>query len=220
MSIKIFLKNKIKGDSKKKGFILPMTLVVCSIILAISSGISIILLQGMLFSRLSRSSQIAYYTADVGMMCAISIDDSFVDSQTGIGIFPYDPNEVITATSTLGNISGTDNGTVNFWRVADGLPGLALSDVKCASAPMFASSAEFKVEPFSRLLKDGITTENGKSSTFKMKIDFSDGTYRCAVVTVSKTSSYRRIISRGLTSCTNTGSFVLERAIVNITQEN
>jgi hypothetical protein len=52
---------------KTKGFVLPLTLLICMIMLMIATGISIILAKELYFSKLSRLSQIAYYAADSGL---------------------------------------------------------------------------------------------------------------------------------------------------------
>jgi hypothetical protein len=71
--------------------VLPLTLIICVIILTISAGISIILAKELYFSRLSRLSQVAYYAADDGMMCATMIDDKYIDPDTGL-VFSHTPN--------------------------------------------------------------------------------------------------------------------------------
>lgn len=191
-----------------RGFVLPLTLILSIIILTISAGISIILAKELYFSRLSRQSQIAYYAADNGLMCALMIDDHFIDPTTGIGIFQY--NNLVSASSTLENI--------NVDRVARGFPQITLNDIKCATSEIFDTNVTgYSLTPFTRVAANG-TEETGETTTFSMKMDLGDGTYRCATVIVNKTATYRQVISRGFASCATTGLIPVERAVVNTTQ--
>lgn len=190
-----------------RGFVLPLTLIISVIILTISAGISIILAKELYFSKLSRQSQAAYYAADSGLMCALMIDDHYIDPTTGIGIFQY--NNLVTAEASLANI--------NAERGARGYPSLTLNDIKCATSAVFnAAESGYSLAPFSRV-DDAGNPESGQTTTFSMRMDLGDGTYRCATVLVNKTSTYRQIISRGFASCATAGQVPIERAIVNTT---
>lgn len=185
------------------GFVLPLTLVICIIILTISAGISIILAKQLYFSRLERQSQLAYYAADNGLTCALTVDDHYLDTSTGIGIFEYG-----------GPTPQTVLNSVNTERAIRGYAPIQLADIKCATSLIFDSSTEYAVTDFSHSLPGG-GTEAGKTTTFSMRMDLGDGTFRCARIIVNKTPTYRQIISRGFVSCATTGQIPVERAIVN-----
>lgn len=189
-----------------RGFVLPLTLIICVIILTVATGISIILAKELYFSKLSRLSQVAYYAADNGLMCAKAIDDKYIDSDTGLGIFQS--SNLITSQQVLDKI--------NLARQANGQGVLALTDIKCATSAVFdsASPTSYAVAPFTHT-----TLNDGMQTTFSMKMDLGDGTFRCATVTVYKTPKFRQFISRGFASCsTLLGSYPIERAVVLTTE--
>ncbi len=205
--MKLFTLKKII-DTRAKGFVLPLTLIVCVIILTIATSISIILSKELYFSRLSRLSQIAYYAADNGLMCATAIDDQYYDQETGLGIFQY--NNLVTSQMVLDKI--------NVQRVAGGLSSLSLNDIKCAASSIFDSSvSNYAITPFSRIDSAG-NTDTGQTSTFNMRMDLGGGEYRCATVLVNKTPTYRQIISRGFASCGSVYAYPIERAIVSTSE--
>lgn len=205
MKLKIFKKLR----SNKKGFIVPLTLLVSFIILTISTGISVLLTKELYFSKLSRESQIAYYAADNAMMCAKMVDDQYIDPVSGLGIFPFDglvdPNTYMQSVIT----------SVNSDRSAHGFSGISLNSIKCATSAIFdASISGFTTLPYTRVNSVGVT-ENGKESTYSMKMDLGDGTFRCASVLVYKTALYRQIIARGFTSCVVGSPSRIERAVID-----
>lgn len=189
---------------RTRGFVLPLTLIICLIILTVATGISIILAKELYFSKLSRLSQVAYYAADNGLMCATEIDDKYLDPETGLGIFQSD--NLTTSQQVLDKI--------NVLRQANGLPAIALTDIKCATSPIFSAAAptSYSVSSFTH-----DTPNDGMQSTFSMTMDLGDGTFRCATVTVYKTPKFRQFISRGFASCNSTGAFPIERAVVSTT---
>lgn len=194
------------GQKAIRGFVLPLTLILSIIILTISAGISIILAKELYFSKLSRQSQVAYYAADDGLMCALMIDDHYVDPTTGIGIFQY--NDLVTASVTLANI--------NAERISRGYDALSLNDIKCATSEIFnAAVSGYHTESTEIRIND----EPIQATTFSMRMDLGDDTYRCATIVVNKTSTYRQIISRGFASCVTTGTIPVERAIVNTSKD-
>jgi len=192
-----------------RGFVLPLTLIVCVIILTIATGISVILAKELYFSKLSRLSQIAYYAADNGLMCATMVDDQYVDSETGLGIFQY--ANAPTSQSVLDGI--------NTRRVAQGLPTISLNSIKCATSDIFNTSITgYTVTAFSRFDSEG-NVDNGRATTFNMRMDMGNSEYRCATIVVNKTPSYRQIISRGFASCNSAVyAYPIERAIVSTSQ--
>lgn len=195
-----------------RGFILPLTMLICTIVLLISSGITNILAKEVYFSRLSRQSQLAYYAADTGVMCAIMIDDKYLDPNTGSGIFPF--NQLIDPATSMQNTMTE----VNLERQSKNLSTLSLNNITCATSPIFdATLSNFSTTAFSRVNSIGVT-ENGWASSYSMRMDLGDGTFRCANVTVNKTSNYRQIISRGYANCLANSLQQVERAIVNTTE--
>ncbi len=209
----IFHKIVTLHKKKLKGFILPLTLVILAITLAVSTGISTILIKELFFSRVSRDSGLAYYTADEGLSCAIYIDDTYVDPATGLGIFQYNdpvtPDVVLTA--------------VNANRTSRGLtPIPAVTNIKCATSLVFdpaAGTSNYVVTAYSRQKAD-LSTENGKTTNFTMIMDLADGTTRCAKLTINKTATFRQIISRGYTTCDTQSPKFIERAVINTTELN
>lgn len=196
-----------------KGFVLPLTLLICSIILSVATIVSTVLLKGLYFSRLSRDSQLAYYAADAGLMCATTIDDAYTDPVTGLGIF--ESSNITTADSVLAS--------VNTYRASRGLAALTLyggsTSIKCGASEIFnPSTSDFSTQPYSRVNSAG-NTENGRTSIFTMHMDLGDGTERCAKVTVNKTSTYRQIISQGFAKCVANGGIAVERAVISVTNK-
>jgi hypothetical protein len=202
--MKLSFFKKIKSI-RTRGFVLPLTLIICVIILTIATGISIILAKELYFSKLSRLSQVAYYAADNGLMCAKEIDDKYIDTDTGLGIFQS--SNLVTSQQVLDK--------VNLVRQANGQGVLALTDIKCATSAIFDTAAptSYTVAQFTHA-----TPNDGMQTTFSMKMDLGDGTFRCATVTVYKTLKFRQFISRGFASCTSAGSYPIERAVVSTTE--
>ena len=66
MAIKFFIKTK-----KQKGYALLFTLVVVSIMVAMSAGVSSSISKQMILSSTAHDSQIAFYEADTGAECAL-----------------------------------------------------------------------------------------------------------------------------------------------------
>jgi hypothetical protein len=183
---------------------MPLTLILTTLILTVSSGITTIVIKELFFSRLSRDSDLAYYAADAALECASFLNDTYVNSD-GSGLFE---NPVNDATATLTYI--------NLKRQSESVPPLALTDIRCASVPIFDSTVtNFAVT--NSLKSDGITPS--KLSTFSMQMDIGEGKTRCAIVTVNKTTSWTQIIARGFNTCSITGKNVVERAVVG-TSEN
>ncbi len=206
-TMKIFTSRRIQSLTLR-GFVLPLTLVVCVIILTIATGISIILTKELYFSKLSRLSQVAYYAADNGLMCATMIDDQYLDPATGLGIFQY--ANTPTSQTVLDGI--------NAARVSQGLSTINIDDIKCATSAIFDTNVtSYAVTPFSRIDSEG-NVDNGKTTTFDMNMNLGNGETRCATLVVNKTSSYRQIISRGFASCTNAYAYPIERAIVSTSE--
>jgi hypothetical protein len=188
-----------------RGFVLPLTLIICAIILTVASGISIILAKELYFSKLSRLSQVAYYAADNGLMCAMTIDDKYVDPDTGLGIFQS--SNLVTSQQVLDKI--------NLVRQSNGLNNLSLSNIRCATSAIFSASSptSYSVSQFTHS-----TPNDGMQTTFSLRMDLGDGTFRCATVTVYKTAKWRQFVSRGFASCSTTGTYPIERAVISTTE--
>lgn len=200
-----------------RGFVLPLTLLVCSIILTIATGISIILTKELYFSKLSRESQLAYYAADNAMMCAIMIDDEYIDPITGVGIFPY--NGLRSSASEVSEDMDAVLAQVNLSRQNRGEGSITINDIRCATSAIFDTNLSgFNTVSFNHPDNQvPPVTEQGIKSGFSMKMDLGNGTQRCANVIIYKTAKYRQIIARGFAACTGT-SHPIERAIVNTTE--
>jgi hypothetical protein len=198
---------------KLNGFILPLALLICTIVLIISSGITIILAKEVYFSRLTRQGQLAYYAADNGLMCALMVDDKYVDPDTGYGIFPYD--QLTQADPNQALIDTLDK--VNVTRQIKNLSSLVLNDITCATSPIFdVALTSFAITTFDRVNSVGVT-ERGYSSSYSMRMNLGDDVYRCASITINKTPNYRQIISRGYAACYGSQAQTIERAVVSTT---
>lgn len=202
--------------TKIRGFVLPFTLFICAIMILLSVSISAILTKQIYFSTIGRESQIAYYAADNAIACTLSVDETYVD-EDGNGIFPFDSTQLPSDFRTsMENILAS----VNSLRTLMGATTLGdtLDDIKCAQSKIFSVApdpTDFTVSAtkFTRDLPLG-GTEDGVTSSFMMKMDLQDGTFRCAKVTVNKTATYRQIIAQGFSRCDRPDGSI-ERAVVN-----
>lgn len=217
---------------ESKGFVLPFTLFICAIMLLISTSISVILQKQIYFSQIARESQAAYYAADDAIACVLSIDETYVDAEGG-GIFPYSTTTTFSEVDDKLIMKATFDYTTSN-RAAQTPPFTPLAnsypEIKCSKSTMFDSTSnstsKFTIKGvFSRTIPDptdtsATITENGRTSTFTMKMDLGDGkTFRCANVTVHKTPSYRQIIAQGLSRCDRPDGSV-ERAVIDTTIQN
>jgi hypothetical protein len=218
MSIYYFFNTTKKRFLNTKGFVLPFTLFICAIMLLISTSVSSILQKQIYFSQIARESQAAYYAADDAVACVLSIEEIYTDSN-GSGIFPYNPTDdlsTVQATIDYTNLGRSSQVPPLFPLAA------TINDIKCSQSTMFNTLAlgnNFTLTSFSRQVEDptnppAMMTENGKTSTFSMKMALDDGTYRCAKVTVEKTPSYRKIIAQGYSRCDRLNGAV-ERAVID-----
>lgn len=218
----IFLHFKKRTVSSPQGFVLPFTVFLVSIMIIVTTNVSSILTNQLYFSKLSRQSQTAYYAADNALACAITIDDTYV-APSGVGIFPWDTQGQVTLDSTITTISSNPDiaaalAEKNSQR--DPLPPLTLNNIECANNKIFRDlpdPEDFKISatPVTVTVSPGVT-EPAVVSTFKMKMPIGDGNYRCAKVTVIKSSTYRQIIAQGYALCDRPDG-VVERAVVNTT---
>jgi hypothetical protein len=217
--------NKIQDfqRNKRKGFILPFTMLISTLVLFVSGSALTLLTKQLYFSKMYKLSQAAYYASDDAISCAIAVDDSYVGAD-GLGIFPSD------AASYTAN--GDDwtyiNGVLTYANTTHGTS-LNLLDVTCAQSTIFdtnPSGGYFHSEPnFSHTFQNG-QVEQGRVVSYNMRMDLGldplDITntrhlFRCAKVTVKKTASFRQIIAQGYAQCDNPNGSV-ERAVVNTTE--
>ena len=201
--------------SKKRGFVLPFTMFIAAVMLLLSVEISSTLVKQIYFSFLSRQSQAAYYAADNALACTLAIEETYTD-ENGIGIFPY----ISTSSDPIADMQATLDYVTDHRSSLDYTPlASSLDDIACSQSYMLRtiSPTNFSVSPtvFTRTLPDN-STEDGLTSTFSMRMDLGDGTFRCATVTVDKTPTYRRIIAQGYSLCDRPDN-AIERAVINTT---
>lgn len=203
-----------------KGFVLPFTMLIATLVLFVASTSSTLLSKQIYFSKLYRQSQAAYYAADDAISCVVAVDDTYT-AEDGLGIFPS--STTTPAETYIANVITYTNAK----RADAGLPAITLGDIKCGQSALFdVGTSSFKVAPANfEYHSPTAGIEEGKTVTFTMKMDLGvdpadlTGTnhlYRCAFVTVNKTPSYRQIISQGYSSCDNRNTAV-ERAVINTT---
>jgi predicted transposase YbfD/YdcC len=211
-----------KAMRSQKGFILPFTMLISTLILLVSGSALTLLTKQLYFSKMYKQSQTAYYAADDAMTCAIDVDDTYSDAD-GLGIFPY---------STTTDATAYINNVITYFNARQVLPALpiTLDQIKCAQSDIFTGASAFAVATttFMHTFSDG-RIEDGKTSTYTMHMDLgpdpadTDPTngishlYRCAKITVNKTLSFRQIISQGYAQCDNPNGSI-ERAVVNTTE--
>jgi Tfp pilus assembly protein PilX len=68
------LKTKNNSAIQRRGFVLMLSVIMLSVILATSLGVFNLVYQGMKLSGTTRESQLAYYAADAGVECALFAD--------------------------------------------------------------------------------------------------------------------------------------------------
>lgn len=223
------IKNSIKKLQsyyvKQKGFVLPFTMFVSAIMLLISFSVALIFSKQMYFSNIARESQRAYYAADNAVACALSVDETYIDIN-GVGILPSD-STLLGGTALIDNMRDVLT-YVNDHRAAmiPSKPPLAatLEDIECGQSKMFVENTvnNFTIQGlFTREIPPSDDfplggTEEGVTSTFTMKMNLGDGSYRCAKVTVNKTASYRQVVAQGYAHC-DRPSGAVERAVVDTT---
>lgn len=194
----------------RKGFILPFTMLIVTLILLVVMTGSTTLTKQLFFSKMYRQSQTAYYIADDAVSCAVTIDDTYTNGD-GYGIFPG-----ATTDDPLAYIADVLN-QVNVRRLTDGLTTILLEEIKCAQVAIFdTAQTDFEVSTTDYEYDGPSGLEIGKTSTFDMKMPDGDGTFRCAKVTVNKTQTFRQVIGQGYSSCGG-GLDNVERAVVNTT---
>lgn len=212
------LKNKIISA---EGFILPLTMVLMTLILLVSVGITSIIVRQAKFSRIIKDSQVAYNAADMAVGCTTYIDNTFTNSSTTYGIFPTDPVAYPVGTAadqTEINATITD---INNGRTTRGVPLLANSNaITCGGFKIFSPAESSIVYTAFTYTKSDLTTEAGKTSTFTVKIPLTNGEFRCAKVILNKSPSYGQIVASGYSTCDTYSPSRVERVIVSSTENS
>jgi hypothetical protein len=213
----LFKQNSIITQ-KLRGFVLPFTLLICGIMLLISVSISTILNKQIYFSNIARSSQAAYYAADNALACTLAIEEIYSDGATGF--FPYDTS-LNTTEEHRGSMQDKLYDLNSRILAAGGQPlASTINEIKCAQSLIFDTSpitSNFTVESENFVRKiEGEPDDEGKTSSFSMKMKIADNDYRCAKVTIHKTPTYKQVISQGYSRCDRPDGSI-ERAVVYTT---
>jgi hypothetical protein len=224
MNIFCNYKKIAQGRHCKKGFILPFTMLISTLVLFVSGSALTLLTKQLYFSKMYKLSQAAYYASDDAISCAIAVDDSYVGAD-GLGIFP---NDVASYTANGNSDMTYIDGVLQYANTTHGTA-LTLLDITCAQSTIFdttPSGGNFhSEETFSHTFQNG-QVEQGRVVSYNMRMDLgldpTDVTntrhlFRCAKVTVKKTASFRQIIAQGYAQCDNPNGSV-ERAVVNTTE--
>lgn len=197
------------------GYILPLAMILSTLIMLVSFGITAIIVRQARFSRIMKESFIAFNAADLALTCTMFADDNYyrTSGSFATGFFPVDVGAYPVASTSdelaaaLANINGD--------KAARGLPGITLDDIGCGSVSIFDTSKTNATSTDYTYTDSAGVTENGKKTTFNLKLPLSNGEYRCAAVIVNKTQSYRQIISSGYSNCDPYDPNRLERVIVS-----
>jgi Tfp pilus assembly protein PilX len=211
----IFTKKHTKHIIQSRGgFILPLTMLLTTLIMLVSFGITSIIVRQARFSRIVKDSFIAYNAADMAVSCASYIDDSYQDSGSN-SLFPSQDVSVYAVASSTNEITAVFADYNTTYRTGHGLPTLGLNDVNCAGESIFdASSSNITYTAYDYTPAIG-SVQHGKKSTFNLTFPLSNGDFRCAKVIMNRTSNYRQIIASGYSTCDTTSDKRLERVIVS-----
>ncbi len=210
MQKKSFPKNTYRST---RGFILPFTMLISTLVLFITAGSMALLSKQLYFSKIYKQSQTAYYAADDAVACTLAIDDTYLASD-GLGIFVSSTTYATGDSGYLGDVITY----VNLQRSIDGLPAITLNSISCGQSAIFDQALTGYAVSATDYQYNSPTNgiELGKTTTFNMRMNLGNNTYRCAKVTVNKTESFRQIIAQGYSHCDNISS-AIERAVVNTT---
>ncbi len=185
-----------------------------TLILLVSTGITSVIIKQVGYARTIKNSVIAYNAADMAIACTSFVDNSFVNSSSTYGIFPLDRTRF-----PLGNEAGEINETrleINADRLARGVPLLTSSDnITCGGQRVFNTDDTQIAYSAYTYTKSDLTTEDGKKSTFNLKIPLTNGGFRCAKVIFNKTASFNLIIASGYSTCDVSAKSRLERTIIS-----
>lgn len=203
-----------KRKPYQRGFILPLTMLLMTLILLVSIGVTSVIVRQARFSRIIKDSLIAYNAADMAVTCTSFVDNTFTNSSTTNGIFPTNPTLYPLGTEST-EINDTI-GTINAGRSIRGIPNIANSDtLTCGGIRVFnPTDSQIAYTAFTYTRSD-LSTEGGKTSTFNLKVPLSNGDFRCAKVIYNKSPSFSQIISSGYSNCDASSKSRLERVIVS-----
>jgi hypothetical protein len=222
--------SSLKNNTLHKGFVLPFTMLISTLVLFIAAGSLTLLTKQLYFSKVYKQSQTAYYAADDAIACATAIDDTYI-ANDGLGIFS---SSTTVPWETYTNYVLNYVNSKRAFEVPAQAP-IDLNEIECGQSPVFdvaisgyATSTNFYehhyIDPNTGL--DAI--ELGVTSIYKMKMDLGPDPndvlgvarlYRCAKVTINKSQSFRQIIAQGYAECDNPNGSI-ERAVVNTTDSN
>lgn len=148
-----------------RGFVIPFSLMISTIILTISLGVSFILVKEISFSKINRDSLLAYYSADEALYCAKYLDTWYRDTtqptppnlfplnsdtlNATLGIYGLNKDNVTCDGSTLGDLSITGcsgSGCITTYRMTMDLGG----STRCANVTVDNStSPKYKATGYS-----------------------------------------------------------------------
>ncbi len=195
------------------GFILPLAMLLASLILLVSFGITSIIVREAKFTRIVRDSFVAYNAADMAVTCVAFIDNNYTNSNTSYGIFPTSTFTYSVAQSQ-NEIDDTIT-QINFDKGVRGLPSIVLNDVVCGGVHIFSNPETGIIYSSYVYTKSDGTTESGKKSTLTLALPLTNGEKRCAKVVFNKSPSFNQIIASGYSSCDSNVVHRLERVIIS-----
>jgi len=222
--------SSLKNKTLRKGFVLPFTMLISTLVLFIAAGSLTLLTKQLYFSKVYKQSQTAYYAADDAVTCAIAIDDTYI-ANDGLGIF---------SSSTTVPWQSYTNYVLNYVnnKRAFEVPAqsaINLEEIVCGQSPIFdvavsgyTTSTNFYEHHYTDPNTGLDAIELGVTSIYKMKMDIGPDPndlsgvarlYRCAKVTINKSQSFRQVIAQGYAECDNPNGSI-ERAVVNTTDSN
>lgn len=213
--MKVFPKSIFKRGSVRSGFILPLTMLLMTLILLVSTGITNVILRQAKYARTIKNSVIAYNAADMAVACTAFVENTFVNTSSTYGIFPVDRASFPVETANQQEIDETIN-EINADRLGRTVPLLTDSnEIKCGGQRIFNPTDTQIAYTAFLFTKSDLSTEDGKTSTFNLKLPLSNGEFRCAKVIFSKSPSYNRIVASGYSTCDASAKSRLERTIIS-----
>jgi hypothetical protein len=186
-----------------------------TLILLVTTGTTNVILRQAKYSRSIKDSAIAYNAADMAVGCTAFIENTFVNTSSTYGIFPID-----RALYPLGNELATEIADtiieINSDRLTRNVPVIAtVDDIKCGGVRVFnPADSQIAYTAFT-YTKSDLSTEDGKKSTFNLKMPLSNGEFRCASVILNKSPSFNQIIASGYSTCDASAKSRIERTIVS-----
>jgi hypothetical protein len=173
------MKNILFKTKNSKAFVIPFSLLISTIILTISLGVSLILVKEIFFSKLTKDSLLAYYAADEALSCAQYFDYKYQNPENGTKFFPF--------------YESTDMDDSLLYS----LPSYKVSDLICSGSYLNLKNISIDCNLTPR------EDNNRKCITrYKVEMDLGGGEYRCADMVVDNhTSAETKYISTGYSTC-------------------